>query len=60
MIQGHDHKNQEPSGQVLAKIWALEAWLSNTNRQVQVSTRNLSGDEVPKRDIALFCYPFCV
>jgi len=29
-------------------------------RPKRTSTRNSSGDEIPERDIALFCYPCCV
>jgi len=31
-------------------------WIFCTTKPQQSATRNLSGDEIPERDIALFCY----
>jgi len=40
---------------------------NNTDKQTALNatykvqpTRNLSGDEIPQRDVALFCYPSCI
>jgi len=32
----------------------------NRMSQQEVNTRNSSGDEIPERELALFCYPSCV
>jgi len=38
----------------------LELNLDIMNTYQHIKTRNSSVDEIPERDIALFCYPSCI